>query len=63
MPSEQDRVLKLLALVALKSVPQPDQIWLMSQAGYQPIEIAETLSLPRQSVRNRLSEMRKERKK
>lgn len=46
-----DRVLRLLALIAVKGLSQTDQIALLDRAGFAPKEIAEIVGTTSNTVR------------
>ena len=46
-----DRVLRLLAIMAVKGSPQTDQIAVLSRAGFPPKEIAEIVGTTANTVR------------
>lgn len=57
-----DGIIKLLVLDMTKNEDQTAQIRLLSLAGFQPKEIAETLETTSNNVRVRLSSLRKKKK-
>lgn len=57
-----DGIIKILVLDMTKNQDQTEQIRLLSLAGFQPKEIAETLDTTSNNVRVRLSSLRKKKK-
>jgi hypothetical protein len=60
--SRLDGIIKLLVLDMTKNEDQIERIRLLSLAGFQPKEIAETLETTSNNVRVRLSSLRKGKK-
>lgn len=54
-----DRILQLLALVAVREMPQTAQIATLSRAGFSPKEIANVLGTSSNTVRVTLVSIRK----
>lgn len=51
MRARLDQALKLLALIAVRGMPQREQIELLDKAGLEPREIAEVLGTTSNTVR------------
>ncbi len=55
-----DSILKLMVLIMAEGKNQSEQMQLLSAAGFQPKEIAETLGTTSNTVRVTLSSLRKQ---
>jgi hypothetical protein len=62
-PDEATKAFRLLVLATLDGLDFKRQVWLMSKAGYAPTQIAAMLDSTANSVRVRLTEMRRNSKK
>jgi DNA-directed RNA polymerase specialized sigma24 family protein len=56
-----DRLIRIVALSSTKGYTSTERIYLLSQAGFGPKEIAEMIGTTQNVVNVRLSEMRKRR--
>lgn len=58
-PSDSEKTMRLLALVALEGRSQKDQIRLLNRAGFGQSDIAEMLGSTPKAISVRLAELRK----
>jgi len=58
-----DTVIKLMVASIISTKGYEDQVWILSNAGFQPKEIAEFLGKTPNAVRVKLFELRKEKKR
>lgn len=58
-----DTMIKLLVADIISTKGYEDQVWVLSNAGFQPKEIAEFLGKTPNAVRVKLFELRKEKKR
>jgi CRP-like cAMP-binding protein len=58
-PSDLEKTMRLLALVALEGRSQKDQIRLLNRAGFGQSDIAEMLGSTPKAISVRLAELRK----
>lgn len=56
-----DKVIKLMVANIVSAREYEDQVWILSNAGFQPKEIAEFLGRTPNAVSVKLSELRKKR--
>lgn len=54
-----DKILRILAVIATKGMKQRDQIALLSEAGFQPKDIADLLGTSSNTVRVELVALRR----
>ena len=57
--SKMDQILRLLAAAVTRGLKQPEQIMLLTKAGFQPKDIATVLGTSSNTVRVRLVALRK----
>ncbi|MFI5253772.1 MAG: hypothetical protein ACHQQQ_15240 [Bacteroidota bacterium] len=50
LQADINKIINLLALIAVKDKPQKDQIGILSQAGFQPKEIADIINTTSNTV-------------
>lgn len=58
-----DTVIKLMVADIISTKGYEDQVWILSNAGFQPKKIAEFLGKTPNAVRVKLFELRKEKKR
>lgn len=58
-----DTMIKLMIADIISTREYEDQVWILSNAGFQPKEIAEFLGKTPNAIRVKLFELRKERKR
>jgi hypothetical protein len=61
-PSEMDKTLRLLALIALDGKKQKEQIQLLDKAGFGQSDIADMLGSTPKAISVRLAELRRARR-